>query len=110
MAQVPKDFERFLREWGKALGGGEKMIGSVVEKRLQWLALSDGFDIRHDVQDEGGYVVYHKNEPLRAYISAEGDIKYYRSDAYNSGVGLLEINVKKVDDLRKFCELLLSED
>lgn len=55
---------------------------------------------------EDGYEIEHKMESLSAFISFEGEVKYFVSGVYNSGSDWEEIDIKELNKLVKTCNLI----
>ena len=81
-----------------------------INKRLEFLSLASEFSIEKDIdEDKVSYEVSHNNSDLVASIDSLGEIKYYLSGCYNSGVDYIKIEMSELDELQSFCELLSKE-
>lgn len=73
--------------------------------KLELLRLSKDFE----VQKQGKvYEVYCKNSDLEAFIREDGEIHYYVGGVYNSGSASALIEMDKLQELVKFCELMVK--
>lgn len=55
------------------------------------------------------YEIQSKDSSLAAIITEEKIITYYVTGCYNSGIDWLDIDIEKLDELRKFCELMVLD-
>ena len=73
-------------------------------KTLDFLELSKDFYVK---KEDNSYKVSHNDDNLVAYITS-GEVEYYVSGCYSSGIDLREININEFRRLVKFCELIIK--
>jgi len=65
---------------------------------------------RYTVKEvDDGYEIDHKVENLGALIHRNGNIKYFVTDIYNSGMNWEEINIEVLEELKRVCELVAKK-
>lgn len=74
--------------------------------KLELLAYSKEFQI--DKRDDG-YEIQTHYEDLAAFISNDKKITYYVTGCYNSGSDWISFDIKQLEKLKKFCELMVKE-
>jgi hypothetical protein len=81
-----------------------------LNKSLDLLALAENFKIEKPKAeyDDWCYKISEKNGDLCAFFELDGSIKYYVTGVYNSGIDVAEIDVKRLNKLITFCNLMVE--
>lgn len=73
--------------------------------KLELLALSEKFSV---VKKDDGFEIECVNDTLAAFISKDNEITYYVTGCYDSGSDWIEFDIKELEELKKFCELMVK--
>ena len=76
-----------------------------MNNKLELLALAKDFDVTK--KSENIYEIEHINSDLGAVIG-NNEITYYLTGCYDSGSDWLGIDIKNLNKLQKFCELMVE--
>lgn len=79
--------------------------------KLELLALSDRFKVTKTEKGpctEAGYEIESLDEDLGAFIDSKNKITYYVTGCYNSGLDWINFDIKQLEKLKNFCELMVK--
>lgn len=84
-----------------------------IKSKLDFISKCNDFKVTID--DDGFYKVTLKGGenfgfPLVAFIDHEGNIEYTVGGIYNSGCDYATIDMKALEELKSFCEMLVKEN
>ena len=72
---------------------------------LELLALGRDFNV---TKKDGEFEV--ERGDIAAVISKKGEVSYFITGAYNSGIDWLEIDMNEFKAVEKFCELIIKQE
>lgn len=77
-----------------------------MNEKLELLSYADKYHINKKSQDR--YEIFAKDTDIVAVIN-KNEITYYITGCYDSGIDWLEINMKAIEELKEFCNLMIKE-